>query len=330
MSMSKFIKSMCVLSLVSSNACRMTNDSSLKERKILSQERHIVYLLAGQSNMAGQSPLSDDLRQLQVPNVEIFCVHPYKFEKDREVYRADQTRPLWETLRSCGSDPSSFGPELTFAAAAHKADPTAKIYLIKYAHGGTSLGCEWQPNRVSPAYARYGIETCQRFLKATGKPDDSVRTYKRLIAAVNWGLEGLTQRGITPKVAGMLWFQGESDADGRTDFRFLADSYAENLPHFVRNLRADLKVPEMPFVLGKIKCGYTVAEWNKDVNPLEIIRGAQQKLADTEPFVYAFDSLDLGFQADNCHFDSPSMKIVGERFAMALKRGQEELAPPEP
>jgi hypothetical protein len=216
---------------------------------------------------------------------------------------------------------------LTFAAEAQKADPNAKIYLIKYAHGGTSLGCEWQPNKVSNAYPNYGVEGCQRYLSKTAKAADNMRTYKRFLAAMDWGLTALRQRGIEPKVGGMLWFQGEADADGRTEFRFLADSYADNLTHFVRTLRSDLKAPDMPFVLGKIKCGYSVADWNRDASPVEMIRSAQQKFIDTETSVYGFDSMDLKFQSDNCHYDSPSMKIIGQRFAWALKLRPEEALP---
>jgi hypothetical protein len=77
---------------------------------------------------------------------------------------------------------------------------------------------------------------------------------------VKWGLQGLAQRGINAEFGGMLWFQGESDANGRTPFKFLSDSYEVNLPHFIDVIRKDLNRSELPFSLGKIKCGSSHAE----------------------------------------------------------------------
>lgn len=269
--------------------------------------------------MAGESLVTDEVRRIYQSNVEVYCGYHWKFEKDREVYRSDQSRPSWQSFRPCGSNDNNFGPEVTFGEALGKAHPDTKIYLIKYAHGGTSLGCEWQPNSRSSAFANYGDSGCQKFLVGAGKELDSIRTYKRFVQFVKWGLESLTQRGINAEFGGMLWFQGEADADGRTPFKFLSDSYEVNLPHFIQNIRQEFNQPNLPFALGKIKCGYTHADWNYNVNPLEIVRSAQAKTASTSSKVYAFDTMDLEFREDKCHFDTRSMMTVGYRFADIFK-----------
>jgi hypothetical protein len=314
----KSVKIFCFFMVVYTSSCRSLTHEFFTKAAI-DGKRQILYFMAGQSNMAGQTPLTDDLKEFKVPNVEIFCVEPEKFHVDREAYRSEAEFPQWKSLRPCGASPNSFGPELTFGAALHAELPDAKIYLIKFAHGGTSLGCEWQPSPPSEAYKRYEPDACSRFMKAMSKPGDSMRSYKRFLTAVNWGRDGLRARNISPELGGMLWFQGEADADGRSDFRFLSESYAENLPHLLRSIRSDLRAPEMPFALGKIKCGYSQAFWDPSVSPLDVVRRSQQALADSEPHVVTFDSMDLSVQADRCHFDAPAMKTLGIRFAKALR-----------
>lgn len=120
----------------------------------------------------------------------------------------------------------------------------------------------------------------------------------------------------------MLWFQGEADADSHTPFKFLSDSYEVNLPHLVHSIRNDLKLAELPFSLGKIKCGSTIATWDNRVNPLEVVRHAEQKTADTGHKVLVFDTMDLQFKEDHCHFDTHSMMTVGYRFAKSFQHQQ--------
>ncbi len=299
-------------------SCRSL-DASSQLAQSSANEVPLVFLLAGQSNMAGQTPLDDEMRRLSVNDVEIFCVHHYKFASDREEYRPEQERARWESLRPCGASEGQFGPELTFAQELRKKFPQRKIYLIKYAHGGTSLACEWQANPPSMVFASYGEKACINFFQNSNKPIDSLRTYERFLAATRWGLESLEARGIRGDLSGMLWFQGEADAEGRAAYPFLSQAYPENLAHFVSSLRRDLQRPQLPFVLGKIKCGWSSAEWDRSVNPLERVRQAQQSFADSSTRVYAFDSMDLTFQADNCHFDTESMKTIGRRFADSLR-----------
>lgn len=295
--------------------CKMAGSNAELDSQIGSASKNLVFLLGGQSNMAGQTPLDDSVRSLKLPNVEVFCAYPYKFEKDREEYKKDQGFPAWKPFEPCGASPKDFGPEATFAQSMAKALPDTKIFLIKYAHGGTSQACEWQPNKPSSAFASYGEEACKKFLSSSSKELDSMRSYERFLKVVGWGMDALKKRGIQAEIGGMLWFQGEADADGRAANKFLSDTYATNLPHFIKSVRADLGQNNMPFVLGKIKCGYSNAEWDSKINPLEKVRKVQQDVTKTESKVFAFDTMNLKFQADGCHFDQESMKKIGASFA---------------
>src|SRR5262249_50587734 len=53
------------------------------------------------------------------------------------------------------------------------------------------------------------------------------------------------------EVAGFVWFQGWNDMIN-ADY---AREYATNLEHFIRDVRKDLKVPRLPFVIGQMGVG---------------------------------------------------------------------------
>ena len=48
------------------------------------------------------------------------------------------------------------------------------------------------------------------------------------------------------EIAGFVWFQGFNDkfSDHSTS------TYQENMAHFIRDVRKDLKLPKLPFVIG--------------------------------------------------------------------------------
>lgn len=303
--------------LIFANACSNSGGDT-SQPKDVPGDHHVVYILAGQSNMAGESPLSAEARAIKVPNVEIFCVDHWKFQDQLEEYRPGEPLPRWEALRPCGSREGFFGPELSFANDLHKQSPDTKFYLLKFAHGGTSLACDWQPIPPSTAFSSYGREKCERYRTILNQRTLTQQTYKRFVTALNWGLSGLKERGITPKLGGVLWFQGETDTAPQTDLRFMSESYGENLQHFVQSVRQILKIETLPFVLGKIKCGHSKAEWDPGVSPLETVRHSQQQLASRVGGVYTFDSMDLTMLPDNCHYDAPSMLTIGSRFAQIL------------
>jgi len=49
------------------------------------------------------------------------------------------------------------------------------------------------------------------------------------------------------EIAGFIWFQGWNDAIGEGN-----PDYVEQMAHFIRDMRKDLKAPKMPFVIGEL------------------------------------------------------------------------------
>jgi alpha-galactosidase len=52
-------------------------------------------------------------------------------------------------------------------------------------------------------------------------------------------------KGRKLEIAGLVWFQGWND-----QYNGAETEYAANMEHFIRDVRKDLKAPEMPFVIG--------------------------------------------------------------------------------
>ncbi len=104
------------------------------------------------------------------------------------------------------------------------------------------------------------------------------------------------------KLAGILWHQGESDS-GKPD---KVASYADRLSVMIDQLRKDLQAEQVPVVLGELIHGY---QQNDSLNVV---------LADAAKRIHlcALVSSDgLGNQA--LHFDSPSARQFGKRYAAA-------------
>jgi hypothetical protein len=92
-------------------------------------------------------------------------------------------------------------------------------------------------------------------------------------------------------------------------------TYADSLNSLVDRLRADLDIPDLPF----IAC--TIGEMNKDT--AEVKRAEMNKLLldlpNHRPNTACVDARDLtGHIGDSVHFDTGSQNEIGRRFAAEL------------
>ena len=132
-----------------------------------------VFLLAGQSNMAGAG-LFDELKASEK-----------KAPERVQIWHKNQ----WQDLGpGVSANEGRFGPELAFGRAMRKAFPEDDIYLIKTAAGGTSMHKHWHFEGGKGSMLR-------RFLKEARA-----------------ALENLDEGRVKFSIDGMLWMQGESDA----------------------------------------------------------------------------------------------------------------------
>ncbi|GGA70748.1 hypothetical protein GCM10008015_09460 [Flavobacterium palustre] len=109
---------------------------------------------------------------------------------------------------------------------------------------------------------------------------------------------------------GILWHQGESDNDSKKSAVYLS-----KLKTLVANLRRDLNMPDLPFVAGEIGCFNKADYINKIVNTLP----------DEVENTAVVSSEGLVDKGDQLHFDSPSARELGKRYAEAMKKLQAKI-----
>ncbi len=245
-----------------------------------------LWVLAGQSNMEGVG----DLTQVETPSP---MVHSYQSREEWAVaeeplhWLGESPRVVHHTLwgrPSLPDRPDPRDPErakgaglgLTFAKTYH-ALTGVPVGLIPSAHGGTSMA-QWDP-------------------ALRGEGDASL--YGATLARV---------RAVGGKVKGVLWYQGESDANPADAAR-----YQDRMTALLDAFRADFGDPDLPFYLVQLGCfeqapsADGVAGWNG-------VREAQRVWAQSQPNVAIVSAIDLELD-DAIHIGVHGLKRLGRRLA---------------
>lgn len=246
-----------------------------------------VYLLGGQSNAVGCASVAGLPENLKGPQkgaiifVRGECkLGPYGWAS------------LREGLGSAFGDRDgigTIGPELTFGVNMAPSKPDQVIAILKCAWGGTNLGAQWRPP------------------SAGGRTGE---LYTNFVKAVHEGMAALDP-AFEPEIAGMIWMQGESDTGDTT----MANDYAKNLTCLIKDIRAEFKKPDMPFVLAQINKAPAWEAKNLGV----VVRAAEEQVAKKVPNTATFPTDDYKM-SDPWHYDTAGYVSLGERFAAAMKR----------
>ncbi|MEL6776318.1 MAG: DUF4347 domain-containing protein [Cyanobacteria bacterium J06597_16] len=246
-----------------------------------------VYLLGGQSNMAGETSNANDLAGTPLasplPAVQIWQPGFNAFE---------ELRPGFDSNFGTGS---GFGAELGFghameAARVNGSLESEEIYIVKYAIGATSLAVDWKVNGGS--------------------------TYSSFNAWVGGALDNLEAAGIGFEIEAMLWMQGENDAftpSGLPAGSFAAN-YQANLTNFISDIRNRYNT-NLDFVIGRLHDELTPNFYTD----AEVVRSAQTNVANanSKNYLVNTDSFRVN-PVDGVHFDSSGHLALGEAFAAAL------------
>jgi sialate O-acetylesterase len=246
-----------------------------------------LWILAGQSNMEGHGdlidvqPPSDLVHSFDMADNWIVAQEPlhttvsavdpvhWPLNRDRQPERLTGDKlALYISQRKKGA-----GLGLPFAAALLKFTGVP-VGLVPCAHGGTSLD-EWNPKlRDQDGDSLYG--SMLRRFRATGS-----------------------------RVKGVLWYQGESDANPKA-----AATYQVRFLDFVKSLRADFDDPNLPFYyvqIGRHISSHDIAEWNR-------VQQAQLQAEPLIPHSAMAASVDLSLD-DGIHISTPDLKRLGLRLA---------------
>jgi len=270
-----------------------------------------VYYLGGQSNMDGYGYVAELPAELATPQDEVMIFHGNTAPDNAEV----DGRGLWTRLQpghgaGFESDGTTnhysnrFGVELTFARTVQRRFPDRHIAIIKYSRGGTSIATEaaagfgcWDPDFKG----RNGVNQYDHFLA----------TVRHAFADTDIDDDGTPDRLIP---AGILWMQGESDAQSTTE---IAERYQSNLRRLMDLIRASFRQDDLPVVIGRIS--YSTKEpptWKHG----EMVRAAQAAYVGSDGHAALVVSTDSYGYSDPWHYDSPGYIDLGREFASAMMK----------
>ncbi len=176
-----------------------------------------------------------------------------------------------------GHDNAGVGPGLAFAEAIAAANPKVAIGLVPCAVGGSSIKL-WQ--------------------KGAKLYDEALRRAKLALQ---------TTVPVKARIRGVIWLQGEANANPQE-----LPQHAERLRAMIEALRADLALPELPF----IAC--TIGEMKPEplLTNLKAMNEIQLALPKSVPHTACVDARDLKTHiGDAVHFDTAAQNEIGKRFA---------------
>lgn len=307
-----------------------------------------LYLLVGQSNMAGRGEITASYRELQYNNIFMLnksgewvpAHHPLHFDKPIAGVgpglafakaisdEAGEQRSINSGSRAAGledgnvadvgaTDAGSTDAGSTDAGStdAGSTDASSKAAVSKTStsrtsnsKSSTSNATDPEPAGVNQPVFRIGLVPC-----AVG--GTSISSW------VPGGYDNATKThplddalarikiALTAgKFDGIIWHQGESDSDPKA-----ASTYISNLKVLIARLRQAAGDPQLPFVaaeLGQFKQVYA------------LINDQLKNLSAVVPYTGLARSSGLTDKGDTTHFDSRSADELGRRMAAEMIRLQ--------
>lgn len=244
-----------------------------------------VILFCGQSNMAA---FGADFAEVRRDVCD--AVTPYWWSiQGRPSVAANTSRGHWQELQPLdwplaeapgGIKHGRFGPEMGFVRSLRSRHSDGRFAVVKVQIGGSCLA-DWFPG-------------------AAFDPSG----FARIQAEVPRALDSLREQGCRPRLAGLIWFQGEGDSGGERE----AETYGVRFLEMFSSIRHVLGAGDLPCVL--IQTHFPIQPFN------EAVQMAQVELAARMPATRLVETKDLN-QVDGVHFDSQAILEIGRRAALA-------------
>ena len=228
---------------------------------IQKKENVWVFIMAGQSNMAGRGIVEPEDT---VTNKRILSIN-----KDGQVIIAKEPLHFYEPERTgldCG---------LSFAKTLIKKIPdNISILMIPTAVGGSSIS-QWLNDSVYR----------------------NVKLFSNFLAKVEIG----KKTGI---IKGILWHQGESDANEKN-----IPLYKQRLGLLFSKFRTTVGNNESPVLIGEL------GSFSEDPGNFSLINKTIHEYAAEDKNSKVISTKDLKDKGDHLHFDSKGQRTMGRRFA---------------
>jgi DNA-directed RNA polymerase subunit H (RpoH/RPB5) len=233
-----------------------------------------VYLMAGQSNLVGEALAS---------GLDPVYAQPFPAAK---IWSAP-TESFVTLAPGFDGQTTKVGPEFSFGRRI-AGRTGANVYLVKYGLGSTSLEKDWNP-------------------------DGTGNQYNKFRDTVNLALDELTESGLTYKVNGLVWMQGESDTYNDS----YAPKYQDNLTNFIGSVR-NLYGADLQVAIGLIRGDLPTSATNR-----ELVRAAQRAVGSADPRNHLVNTDVLGgpeilIANDPTHYNAAGQVALGNAFGDAF------------
>jgi len=248
----------------------------------VSKEDFHLYLCIGQSNMAGRAPITEVEQAEDL--TDVYLLNDYDkwedaaFGNDKYYMTKNVMSGFnrYSTMETTDKQ-NLYSPVSVFAQNMKAQNPQASIGIISNAVGGTTVN-QWQKGNSSSYY---------------------FETVRRTKEAMKYG----TLKGI-------LWHQGEGNA-----WEHGVDGYMNSLKTLVADLKTDLGIEDLPFIVGGISTDMDVQNGTTYYEQINSILETVQKEI---PYTAFVSSQGLHTLGDNLHFDTASQKELGQRYAESM------------
>lgn len=310
----KIIPLICVLSVIfcfiscSNDIGNGTTEESIEE--ITSKELD-VYLLAGQSNAAGQSVfIGNEQFMKTVANKKGYDKVLYYGECDGKLSSGEPT--VGNVKAGLGVATNKMGPEVGMANvfANSKYYKGKKTAVVKYAASGT-----WLADVQNTFSTQYGTWTSPSMVERDGGKvtEKCGKLFDGLIDFTKQALKYYESQGYTPTLRGIIWSQGEADTGNLT----ATTKYKDNLKLFFDDLKSALSVSDnQKFCIVIPKIASTYNGGNRSV---DTVRTKQQEFADENEGVFAVETANfiikkdgIVYGSDSYHYNSTDMYEIGK------------------
>ena len=263
-----------------------------KERKSID-----IYLIAGQSNAAGSSPITNTAAAYEfAPDLENgYSNVLFTGRASDSIYSGwEKTKLGYGTRKG-----EQFGPEAGMAEAlsiCYNEASGETAGLLKYACGGVNLLNDTSSN----ASKKYGNWVPPSYAKAKGLSYDADeitgKLYRNFLATVKTQLSVLQYRGYNSfRIKGLYWMQGENDRTSPQEYREAFDCLVEDLRHDLAGIAKELSggddcgAADLPIWIGTISRTFeSAAETQKKINASFI--NMQKELADEKNKIFVVDN----------------------------------------
>lgn len=276
---------------------------------IAAEETVDVYILSGQSNMAGSG------QKAQLPESWKKGMPSVQYWDGKQFVEFNSTE-----LNLNG--PTRFGPEVGFAGTFQSLHPDHEIYVIKFALSGQPLhagfnGPKWLGEEAGPDR--------NTFYPGLSAADPNMGNhYKRLKQHFTAALEALKAAGKTPQLKGIAWMQGEADAKQEIS----ALTYDESIALLKSRIEEDCQSQPVPFVMGQV---LPHVPWMERFTHRNEIRQAQAK-ADMRSGaeesilgVWTVSTDGMPLLEDTVHFDTTGQLMLGTSFALGVMEATNQM-----